>query len=829
LKARIYTLKDIEKILTFIPPIFIILLAFVIYIVGFIILEYRQDNEIRLITQKIELENNFHLQNTLKKYLQDIHTSIQKNLNTKEVELKDVVHILSGITKGIGKYKTLHVEDLKEFLLFYENTLDIHITIFDKNYKILYGKKPLQNIEKLIFSQTHNPKLLKITLMYIASQGTKTSFRWKDDIQKTIQLSYFETCKNNLRIGAFSSLDSLRKITKQTILKTITENKDKKYYLWFYDDITKQAYNLKNKRKWQISKRPSSTISHYFKKYFFNFALEPIKQIKQEKEITAIKKNFQEKKNYLFTSVLIATVLLIFITTLFSSFIKKIFSSYNKRLEHKNRLLKLWKERFELAVIASNDGLWDTDFETGKTFFSKKWLDMLGYKPGDITSYEEWFELIHKDDRTLVHNTLSEHINNQKEHIICEYRLKTKYNSYKWLLARGKVFLNEDKSPQRLLMMSMDIDEEKRLEKDLKDTELLVSEGEIIALRVKNSKNLEVLFISKSIKIFGYIYEDFFQRNVTLLDIIHPDDKDEFIASLHAYMNQGFTSFSKSYRIVTKSSEIRWVLNRMLFIKDDFGNITNLYGYIYDITALKQGELELEKRVKQEVTKNNEKQKLLIQQNKLAAMGEMIGSIAHQWRQPLNNISLILHFLKDNYQNISQEEFQSHTQKAKKQLEYMSQTIDDFRNFYKPSKQKTRFSVLNAIQKALSIINSQLEKNMIAVKINEEDFAVLGYENEFKQAILNILSNAIEAIKESHIKNGTIDIEVQKSSISISNNGGNATDEVLDRMFEPYFTTKFEDKGTGIGLYMTKTIIESMKGSISVSNLQNGIRFSITI
>jgi signal transduction histidine kinase len=233
--------------------------------------------------------------------------------------------------------------------------------------------------------------------------------------------------------------------------------------------------------------------------------------------------------------------------------------------------------------------------------------------------------------------------------------------------------------------------------------------------------------------------------------------------------------------------------------------------------------------VKQEVTKNNEKQKLLIQQNKLAAMGEMIGSIAHQWRQPLNNISLILHFLKDNYQNISQEEFQSHTQKAKKQLEYMSQTIDDFRNFYKPSKQKTRFSVLNAIQKALSIINSQLEKNMIAVKINEEDFAVLGYENEFKQAILNILSNAIEAIKESHIKNGTIDIEVQKSSISISNNGGNATDEVLDRMFEPYFTTKFEDKGTGIGLYMTKTIIESMKGSISVSNLQNGIRFSITI
>lgn len=829
MKARVYTLTDIEKILTFIPPIFIILLAFIVAIVGFIVLGYRQDNEIRLITQKIELENNFHLQNTLKNYLQEIHTSIQKKLNAKEIELKEVVHILSGITKGIGKYKTLQIKDLKEFLLFYENTLDIHIAIFDKNYKVLYGKEPLQNIEKLIFSQTHNPKLLKITLMYIDSQGSKTSFRWKDDIKRTIQLSYFETCKQNLRIGAFSSLDSLRKITKQTILETIAKNKNEKYYLWFYDNITKQAYNLKNKNKWQVSKKPSTTISHHYKKYFFNFALEPIKQLKQAEKITVIKQKFREKKNYLFTSIIITTILLIFITTLFSSFIKKIFSSYNKRLEHKNKLLNLWKERFELAVIASNDGLWDTDFETGKTFFSKKWLDMLGYKSGDITSYEEWFELIHKDDRTLVNNTLSEHINNQKDHIICEYRLKTKHNSYKWLLARGKVFLNKDKSPKRLLMMSMDIDEEKRLEKDLKDTELLVSEGEIIALRVKNSKNLEILFISKSIKIFGYIYEDFFEKNVTLLHLIHPEDKDEFIASLHAYMNQGFTSFSKSYRIITKSSEIKWVLNRMLFIKDDFGNITNLYGYIYDITALKQSELELEKRIKQEVTKNSEKQKLLIQQNKLAAMGEMIGSIAHQWRQPLNNVSLILHFLKDNYQNISKEQFQAHVQKAKKQLEYMSQTIDDFRNFYKPSKQESHFSVLNAIQKALSIINSQLKTNTITVEINEEDFTVLGYENEFKQAILNILSNAIEAIKESHRKNGTINIEVQKNNISISNNGGSATDEVLERMFEPYFTTKFEDKGTGIGLYMTKSIIESMKGNISVSNLENGIRFSITI
>lgn len=811
------------------PPIFIVLMALIVCIVGFVILEYRQNNEIKLITQKIELENNFKFQNDLQTHLQEISTHIQKDLQSKELELKEVVHILSGITKGISKYKDLHVKDFQEFLLFYENTLGVNFAIFDKNYNILYGEKELQNIQKLIFSQTNNPQSLKITLMYIASQGNKSLFQWKDDTQKTIQLSYFEICNQQLYIGAFSSIDSLRKLTQKTIIKTISALQSDKYFLWFYDDISKQAYNLENNHKWQITKRPSSPISYYYQKYFFNFALVPTQSILEKEQIGQIKQEFQDKKTFLFTFILFATLVLIFITTLFASYIKRIFSAYNKRLEHKNRLLNIWKERFELAVIASNDGLWDTNFETGKTFFSKKWLDMLGYSSGDITTYEEWFALIHKDDRTLVHNTLSEHINEQKEHIICEYRLKTKNNTYKWILARGKVFLNEDKSPKRLLMMSMDINEEKRLEKDLKDTELLVSEGEIVALRLKNSEKLEILFISQSIKMYGYTQEDFFSKHLTFLELIHPEDIDEFIASLHAYISQGFTSFSKSYRIITKSSEIKWVFNRMLFIKDDFGNITNLYGYIYDITALKQSELELERRVKQEVEKNNEKQKLLIQQNKLAAMGEMIGSIAHQWRQPLNNISLILHFLKDNQQTLSKTDFEKYTNNAKEQLEYMSQTIDDFRNFYKPSKQKNNFSVLNAIKTTLSIIDSQLQNNAIEVKLNEEDFIIFGYENEFKQAILNILSNAIEAIKENSPKNGTIFVEVKQNHISIANNGGNASEKVIERMFEPYFTTKFENKGTGIGLYMTKTIIESMQGSISVCNTKDGIKFSIKI
>jgi len=234
------------------------------------------------------------------------------------------------------------------------------------------------------------------------------------------------------------------------------------------------------------------------------------------------------------------------------------------------------------------------------------------------------------------------------------------------------------------------------------------------------------------------------------------------------------------------------------------------------------------------VKRNQEKQKLLIQQNKLAAMGEMIGSIAHQWRQPLNNVSLILHFIRDNAKNkdFVDNRLNNYVEKAKRQIEYMSDTIDDFKNFYKPSKNKSTFEIKKAIESAISIIHPELDKHNIEIEISASPCSIIGYENEFKQAILNIISNAKDAIMEkmklSNNFNGKIIITISKDKLTIYNNGGNASDKVLDKMFEPYFTTKFEDKGTGIGLYMTKSIIEkSMNGNISAKNKYNGVIFTI--
>ncbi len=230
---------------------------------------------------------------------------------------------------------------------------------------------------------------------------------------------------------------------------------------------------------------------------------------------------------------------------------------------------------------------------------------------------------------------------------------------------------------------------------------------------------------------------------------------------------------------------------------------------------------QLEALVEEEIAKNQEKQKLLIQQNRLAAMGEMIGSIAHQWRQPLNNISLIIHFIKDN---IKEKTFESFFLRADEQIAYMSQTIDDFRDFHKPSKSSELFCIKKAVQSAISILH--VEPN-IRISLSGTSFIINGYKNEFQQAILNILSNAKDAIGQDE---GVIDIEVIENKITLYNSGGKADKEALEKMFEPYYTTKVDKKGTGIGLYMTKSIIEeSMGGEIYVINEKDGITFTIVL
>ncbi len=218
-------------------------------------------------------------------------------------------------------------------------------------------------------------------------------------------------------------------------------------------------------------------------------------------------------------------------------------------------------------------------------------------------------------------------------------------------------------------------------------------------------------------------------------------------------------------------------------------------------------------------------QTLLLQQSRLASMGEMISIIAHQWRQPLTHLSYIFMNMKKRIDN--RAFLNDKLQEGRAQINYMSQTIELFSNFYNPSKEKEEFSVTDACNKAITIAQPALKRANIHLTITTEgDFTLFGNKNEFEQVILNIINNARDIILHSEIENGTIKLSIHQNSVTITDNGGGIQEKNINRIFEPYFTTK---KSDGIGLYISKTIIEKeFSAQLIAENLSDGARFTIS-
>jgi signal transduction histidine kinase len=258
---------------------------------------------------------------------------------------------------------------------------------------------------------------------------------------------------------------------------------------------------------------------------------------------------------------------------------------------------------------------------------------------------------------------------------------------------------------------------------------------------------------------------------------------------------------------------------------------------INNLAKSKEELLGTNNELQKEIIKRKEQETILVQQSRFIAMGEMISMIAHQWRQPLNSIGLIVQNLelRAKMSGTDDKSLSDNVDKVMKILEQMSKTIEDFRNFFKPNKSINSFSLYEMVNSVYLLIEDSLSAKGIDVKIEKSDLQISCYESELSQVIINLINNSRDALADNKVDNPYINIsfaqiDSDNVQIVIKDNAGGIPLEIQEKIFDPYFSTKEDRNGTGIGLYMSKVIIEkNMLGKLYFNNLENGVEFIIQL
>ena len=315
-------------------------------------------------------------------------------------------------------------------------------------------------------------------------------------------------------------------------------------------------------------------------------------------------------------------------------------------------------------------------------------------------------------------------------------------------------------------------------------------------------------------KICGYSVDELIARPALLTEMAHRDDRNSWEQHLHTADADGHPK-PLEYRILTKQGQLRWISHACRSIYDEDGKFIGVRGTNTDVTDRRHED------------------ELLMLQSRHAAMGEMVSNIAHQWRQPLSTLGLIIQNLRRDYEDnqLTAIDVDTYTKDAYQLIQNMSATIDDFRSFFRPNKGMQPVNLKQSVTSALHLLGATFTSHGIEVSVEiAEDLCAYGYPNEYSQVLLNILSNAKDAIVGQKNPHGHIEIyglrDENQAVLRIRDNGGGIPNQMIDKMFDPYLTTKPD--GTGIGLYMSRIIIErNMGGSISVCNTEAGAEFTI--
>lgn len=530
--------------------------------------------------------------------------------------------------------------------------------------------------------------------------------------------------------------------------------------------------------------------------------------------------------------------------------LKGIVQDITERKEIEKSILES-EQRFQGVATNITDAIWILDNQD-KLVFANPRAEMIFSSSGKslFENRENPLQNIHPEDASLLQKAMESEEYISLGYYDLEYRIISPGGEVRWLWGRSFPIRNEkgkiiyrggvasDITDRKLAELSQrELNETLARRMDLEMVERMKTEAQYRTifeispegLFLCDSRGRIIRCNSSAARMLGSNPDDLVGHSFpSMKDIILPDpeeidaiQKPDWLRELFNTVQSGRT-VSGDWTILPEKNRAMSVM--VLGIR--LGNGEESLWIWRDITEIQK--LKQEKKLQYE---------LLIQQSRMADMGQMINSIAHQWKQPVSILYVLADELMDliEYNELTSENVSEICSNILQQAEFMNQTIEDFRRFLTPSREKVKFMPCHSMEELFRIFNHRIKKSRIDITVHpHEHFETLGYPNEFKQALVNLIMNSVDVFEERQIENRKIEIYIDHNDkngiISVEDNGGGIPDFLLpDRLFDSHVTTK-GDKGTGIGLQITRQIIkERMGGDIIATNTELGARFEITL
>jgi len=500
--------------------------------------------------------------------------------------------------------------------------------------------------------------------------------------------------------------------------------------------------------------------------------------------------------------------------------------------KHVEEELRKSEEKFRTLIESTSDWIWEIDANGVYTYASPKIRDILGYEPAEVLGRSP-FDLMTPGDASRLGPKIAAIISERRAFHGLENANRHKDGRLVVLETSGVPFFGKDGRWMGYRGIDRDITE-RTLARETFQALLRTTMDGFLLMDVEG----RILDVNAALcDLLGYRRDDLLALGVRDIEAAH--SADEIGRRIERVQEHGKERFES--RMLRSDRSIVDVEVSMNYSPEGGGR---LMGFVRDITerkasarALEELNRTLQQRVDAEVAANREKDRLMMVQARQAALGEVLENIAHQWRQPLNSIGLIIQDLEDAQRSgeLTEDYLQQRVRRAMDVVQHMSQTIDSFRRFYRPDRERTTFTLNGAVARVLAFLESSFRTAGIRVSVTmDEELPVEGHPNELAQVLLNILNNARDVLLERKVAEPRVTIHVGRAdgrpSVTVADNGGGIPPGILDRLFDPYVTTKEEGRGTGIGLYLSRTIIEkNMGGSLTARNTAEGAEFRIRL